>query len=81
MLIKMLRNPSKTLDCSLLEGQTGEVNDALGAKLVALKIAVQVAPAPIEIAPESPKVIEAVPEEPPLNGVPEVSTPVSKKRS
>jgi hypothetical protein len=75
MIVKMLRNPSKSLDCSLLEGQEGEVSSSLGAKLVALKIAVDITP------PEQPKVIEAVPEEPALNGVPETSTPVSKKRS
>lgn len=75
MIIKMLRNPSKSLDCSLLEGQEGEVSSTLGAKLVALKIAVDITPT------EQPKVIEAVPEEPALNGVTETSTPVSKKRS
>jgi len=75
MIVKMLRNPSRSLDCSLLEGQEGEVSSTLGAKLVALKIAVDVTP------PEPPKAIEAVPEEPALNGVPEASTPVSKKRS
>lgn len=71
----MLRNPSKTLDCSLLEGQTGEVSDSLGSKLVALKIAVDVTPAAL------PRTVEAVPEEPAVIGVPEASVPVPKKRS
>lgn len=75
MLIQMLRNPSRTLDCSLLEGQTGEVSDSLGRKLVALRIAIDVTPA------ELPKTVEAVPEEPAVIGVPEVSTPVPKKRA
>ena len=75
MIVKMLRNPSKSLDCSLLEGQEGEVSDSLGSKLVALKIAVDVTPA------ELPKTVEAVPEEPAVIGAPEVSTLVSKKRS
>lgn len=75
MLIQMLRNPSRTLDCSLLEGQTGEVSDSLGRKLVALRIAIDVTPA------ELPKTVEAVPEEPAVIGVPDVSTTVPKKRS
>ncbi len=75
MIVKMLRNPSKSLDCNLFEGQEGEVSSTLGTKLVALKIAVDITP------PEQPKAIEAVPEESSLNGVPEASTPVSKKRS
>lgn len=74
MIIKMLRNPSKSLDCSLLEGQEGEVSATLGNKLVALKIAVDITP------PNPPKAIEAVPEEPELTGVPEPAAPVSRKR-
>lgn len=74
MIVRMLRNPSKSLDCSLLEGQEGEVSGTLGAKLVALKIAVDITPV------EAPKVVEAVPAEPALSGVTETSTPVSKKR-
>lgn len=78
MIVKMLRNPSKTLGCSLMENQTGEVDPALGSNLVALKIAVDVTPV------ELPKAVEAVPEEPAVIGVTESAAepvPAPKKRS
>jgi len=74
MIVKMLRNPAKSLGCSLMEGSTGEVDKELGEMLVRCKLAVDVTP------PEQLKTIEAVPEEPAISGVPE-STPAPKRRS
>jgi len=39
LMVKMLRNPSSSFQCNLLEGQTGEVPDELGETLVSLNIA------------------------------------------
>ncbi len=43
MKITMLRNPARALECSLLEGQTGEVEDKLAEQLVKAGIAVPAA--------------------------------------
>jgi len=39
MKITMLRNAAKHFGCTLSEGETGEVEDALGAELVNARIA------------------------------------------
>lgn len=43
MKITMLRNPARSLECNLLEGQTGEVDDKLAEQLVKAGIAVPAA--------------------------------------
>lgn len=45
MKVTMLRNPAKALGCSLLEGQTGEVDDKLAEQLIGAGIAVPAADA------------------------------------
>jgi hypothetical protein len=45
MKILMLRNPSRSYGCDLMEGETGEVEDSLANKLIDAKIA---EPAPVE---------------------------------
>jgi hypothetical protein len=42
MKVLMLRNPSDSLGCNLREGETGQVSQALGERLVQLGIAVVV---------------------------------------
>lgn len=39
MKVKMLRSPAKDLGCSLMEGETGEVQQSVGERLVAFGIA------------------------------------------
>lgn len=58
MKVYLERNPALHFDCELQEGQTGQVADDLGRKLVAAGIAKCLDP------PKSKKQIEAVPEQP-----------------
>lgn len=42
MKIKMIRNPSLSYGCELMEGETGDVSNDLGESLVAANIAIEV---------------------------------------
>lgn len=67
MKVNMLRNPGRALDCELTEGETGTVDTALGEKLVAAGIAIEIeGPKPkkapkIETVPPKPAIAEAKP--------------------
>ena len=52
----MLRNPADSLGCRIAEGETGEVDDALGCHLVSLGIAIE--------QPNPAPVVRAIPDEP-----------------
>jgi hypothetical protein len=56
--IEVLRNPAEAFGCRIAEGESGEVDDALGLRLVSLGIAIEI---------EQPKpvpVVRAIPDEP-----------------
>ena len=64
MKVTVLRNPGKSWDCKLTEGQTGTVDDLTGKRLVAAGVAVEIAepkPQKIETVPPSPAIAEVKP--------------------
>lgn len=69
MKVKMLRNAASSLGCRIPEGQTGDVDDVTGKKLVAFGLAVCLDPplhppkaAPVILAvPDAPAISEAKP--------------------
>jgi hypothetical protein len=60
MKIVMLRNPSRSYGCELMEGETGEVDDLLAKALIDAKIA---EPAPVE-----EKKVKAISKTPEIKG-------------
>lgn len=66
MLVKMLRNPARSFDCLLTEGQVGEVDESIGKHLVENQIAeliereLKAVPVPPEIAQSKPVEIAGV---------------------
>jgi len=60
MKISMLRNAAKRYECSLGEGETGDVPDSLAQILITDKIAVPVS--------EEQKKVKAVPSTPAIKG-------------
>lgn len=78
-VVTMLRNPAKSLGCSLMEGQTGPVDQGLANELVRLKIAIVIEqPKPTEQL--KPKLIQAVPEAPSIVAAAvEVPEPVTEQ--
>lgn len=61
MKVQMLRNPAKDLGCSLKEGETGEVSQSTGERLVAFGLAVCLDDV------DSKRIVKAVPTEPELS--------------
>ena len=58
MRIKLLRSPAAALGCRIAEGESGEIDDAIGRQLVSLGIAIEIE------QPKPAPVVRAVPGEP-----------------
>ena len=58
MRIKLLRSPAAALGCRIAEGESGEIDDAIGRQLVSLGIAIEIE------QPKPAPVVRAVPDEP-----------------
>jgi hypothetical protein len=54
----VLRNPAEAFGCRIAEGESGEVDDALGLRLVSLGIAIEIE------QPKPAPVVRAIPDEP-----------------
>lgn len=60
MKVKLLRNPSACLGCELNEGETGNVNEKLGAQLIGLGLAVGIETKPeVKAVAEKPAIADA----------------------
>lgn len=60
MKVRLLRNPAKRYGCSLGEGETGQVDHAIGSALVKAGIAECLdPPAEIKAVPEQPAIAQA----------------------
>ena len=66
MKVKMIRTAGEGFGCSLLEGETGEVSQQVGEKLVAYGIAEHVPDPPKPLPPpvEESELLKAIPAEP-----------------
>jgi hypothetical protein len=56
--VQLLRNPAAELGCRIQEGESGEIDDPIGHRLISLGIAIEI---------EQPKpvpVVRAIPDEP-----------------
>ena len=78
MRIKLLRNPADSLGCRIAEGESGEIDDAIGRQLVSLGIAIEIE------QPKPAPVVRAVPDEPAIaeSKAPEIAPakPAQRKR-
>ena len=63
MKVKLLRNPAAELGCRIQEGESGEIDDPIGHRLISLGIAIEIEqPKPVPVVraiPEPPAIAEA----------------------